>query len=566
MPYRRVLRLLMASALCALAASPRLASGAVDVRVRGHESLSGAEVRDAFRAAAADSLGPGALAAGADSIASLLRERGHPFARVTAGRDSVDGTGVIVEIYEGPGISLGELVVLPVSDVAAGEPARPRRLASGGPLTREALEEYIDRLMARWADEGRPFASVSVPRTVSLEDGRVSIGLLADPGPSVVFGELVVSGNERTRDAVIAREAGLDNGAPYSASELARARPRVERLSFLDRVSEPVVAVDPASGVATVGLEVVEGVANSISGVLGYAGGADAEEALTGLVDVRLGNIAGTGRVASASWEKIRESQTVISFSYLEPWVLGAPIDLGVSGAQSVRDTFYTTTEGDLSVTARMGDRLRLTWSVGAERYVPGSELESTTTSVRTAFQAEYDATDAPLNPTGGFRLQGGVVYSAKEYAEDGADETSGTVTAGADWYVRFRPKQVLALVGRASAIASTEDEIPFHELLVLGGARSLRGYREEQFRGSRTALATVEYRLLLTRRSRVVAFVDLGYYYRPTPNFAKDSKLGYGIGLRGETRLGTIAVDYGLGEGDGFLDGKLHAGVIREF
>jgi outer membrane protein insertion porin family len=128
------------------------------------------------------------------------------------------------------------------------------------------------------------------------------------------------------------------------------------------------------------------------------------------------------------------------------------------------------------------------------------------------------------------------------------------------------RPRQVVALSGRLAAVSSTEEDVPFHEQLVLGGARSLRGYREEQFRGTRTALGTAEYRFLLTRRSRALAFVDAGYYYRGGSNFAKGVKLGYGIGLRGETRLGIIALDYGLGEGDGLLDGKLHVGLSREF
>ena len=123
-----------------------------------------------------------------------------------------------------------------------------------------------------------------------------------------------------------------------------------------------------------------------------------------------------------------------------------------------------------------------------------------------------------------------------------------------------------MALEARAAGIASTEDDVPFHELLVLGGSSNLRGYREEQFRGTRTAVGTLEYRYLLGRYSRAVAFLDVGYFYRGGPNSAKDTKLGYGIGLRGETRLGTISLDYGLGEGDGLLDGKLHVGLIRGF
>jgi outer membrane protein insertion porin family len=185
---------------------------------------------------------------------------------------------------------------------------------------------------------------------------------------------------------------------------------------------------------------------------------------------------------------------------------------------------------------------------------------------VKTAFAAAYDGTDAPLNPTAGTRLRASIEYADKKIADEGRDESSGTFAAEAERFFRVRRRQVLALRARVEALVSTEEEVPFHELLVLGGARSLRGYREEQFRGTRTALGSIEYRLLLGRRSRAIVFVDAGYWYREAPNFAKDTKLGYGIGLRGDTRLGTISIDYGLGEGDDLLDGKLHAGLIREF
>ncbi len=231
-----------------------------------------------------------------------------------------------------------------------------------------------------------------------------------------------------------------------------------------------------------------------------------------------------------------------------------------------MRDTFYTTTEANLLFTARLGDRTRLTWSLGAERYVPGVAPGSTSTSVKTAFAAAYDGTDALWNPTGGTRVLASIEYADKEMVDSDKDESSGTFAAEVEGFLRIRGSQVLALRARVEALVSTEEEVPFHELLVLGGARSLRGYREEQFRGTRTALVTVEYRFHLGRKSRAHAFVDVGYWCREGANPAKDTKLGYGIGLRGETRLGTISIDYGLGEGDDLLDGKLHAGLIREF
>jgi outer membrane protein insertion porin family len=331
-------------------------------------------------------------------------------------------------------------------------------------------------------------------------------------------------------------------------------------------VSEPIVAVDPASGGATIGIEVAERPANSILGALGYAPQDGGGGELTGRVEVVLGNIAGTGRRASAEWERPRRRETRIGFSYWEPWLLGAPIDVGVQGLQTVNDTIYTTTEGDLLVAARMGDRVRITWSIGGERYVPGAPLEQTTTSVRTSLGTLFDGTDVPGNPSAGSTVEAVIEYAAKEGPSGGERNRSGTARVRAGTYMRLGPRHVVALEAQAGGIESTEDDVPFHELLVLGGSTSLRGYREEQFRGTRTAVGTLEYRYLLGRRSRAVVFLDVGYYYRGGPNSAKDTKLGYGIGLRGETRLGTISLDYGLGEGDGLLDGKLHVGLIRGF
>ena len=39
-----------------------------------------------------------------------------------------------------------------------------------------------------------------------------------------------------------------------------------------------------------------------------------------------------------------------------------------------------------------------------------------------------------------------------------------------------------------------------------------------------------------------------------------------YGFGIRIETRLGLFGVDYGLGEGDSFLQGKVHVGLVNWF
>jgi len=90
------------------------------------------------------------------------------------------------------------------------------------------------------------------------------------------------------------------------------------------------------------------------------------------------------------------------------------------------------------------------------------------------------------------------------------------------------------------------------YELLPLGGAKSLRGYWEEQFRDLRVAWLNLELRRELGGGSWGFPFLDVGYARGKV-------RWGYGVGLRLRTGMGRIGVDYGLGPGDELWEGKVH-------
>lgn len=565
---RAALALSLAAVLAAAACGSAAAADVVGVEVTGAHALSSKDVRSILVPDASAPFDPTSLATRVDSLLAVLADLGRPLASadVTWSEDS-GGVRLSVSLDEGEEARLDTLVLKGVSSSGAAAAVADGGLRAGTLVTGDAVARGVSSLLDMYGASGRPLATVRPAGAALRRGGGVALTLSVDEGQLFRFGDLVASGNSVTRGYVVTRAAGIVSGSVYDAEKVDRVRPRLERLGIFGRVDDPIVAFDAVTGLAVVGVEVEEAATSRITGVLGYdASGAGGDGQVTGFVDVALGNIAGTGRKAAAAWERVAAGSTRTSFSYTEPWLLGSPIDVSVAGAQAVRDTIYTTTEGDLLVTARMGERTSVTWSVGGERYAPGAAAERATSSARTSLGADFDATDAPGNPTRGVHIGGTVEYAAKEEKDTGRRERSGTVRLLGETFIPVRPRQVVALAGRLASISSTEKDVPTHEELVLGGATSLRGYREEQFRGTRTALGTVEYRFLLTRRSRALAFVDAGYYYRGGSIHAKGVKLGYGIGLRAETRLGIISLDYGLGEGDGLLDGKLHVGLSREF
>ena len=139
----------------------------------------------------------------------------------------------------------------------------------------------------------------------------------------------------------------------------------------------------------------------------------------------------------------------------------------------------------------------------------------------------------------------------------------------GLDFFYSIFSRQVVALKLNGRELQGSFFEIS--DLFRLGGTNTLRGYREDQFLGSRVFWSNLEYRLLLARRTYTYLFFDTGYYLVKEDAARKISKqeafnIGYGLGLNVETALGVIGVSFALAKGDSFCDGKIHFGLVSEF
>jgi outer membrane protein assembly factor BamA len=122
-------------------------------------------------------------------------------------------------------------------------------------------------------------------------------------------------------------------------------------------------------------------------------------------------------------------------------------------------------------------------------------------------------------------------------------------------------------------SLVTEEEPVPLSDQFELGGAGSVRGYREGDLVGSQVAWTNVEYRFLLEGNSRLFLFADYGYFERKTPEEQQKSlkkisgqKLGYGFGLRISSKAGLLGIDYGLGEGDGVTQGMIHFSMTNRF
>src|SRR5581483_11381852 len=251
-----------------------------------------------------------AVERGTQDIQNTYTSEGYLYARIdsfqialTIPTDSAQGYRLTFFISEGEQFKIANIEIRGMSQFA--EPELLGRMVTrpGTILNEQTLARDIDGILALYEEHGYPLAKISIesitPHVDSQDHGLLAINLQLWEGPRAKIGKVVIAGNEATNPNVILRELALQSGMFYNAEALSAARARVERLGFFESVSEPELYLEKDSTVIIL-LRGKEASTSAIDGVLGYNPPQNSSESgyLSGLIDLSLRNISGTGRNA----------------------------------------------------------------------------------------------------------------------------------------------------------------------------------------------------------------------------------------------------------------------------
>ncbi|GBD86806.1 outer membrane protein assembly factor BamA precursor [bacterium BMS3Abin03] len=450
------------------------------------------------------------------------------------------------------------------------------------------LEEYINDLLTKLENDGYPFAvftikSVYLYRDSVKEKNYADLYIDLNTGVESRIDKIKVEGNASTKDYVVIRELRIEPGEYYSQKKIEELPKRLNRLRFFAPVATPQFYID-SDNKGVLLIKIKEKQTNNFDGIIGYIPPAKDNETgyVTGLINISLRNLFGTGRAAAFRWRKLDRNSQELELKYLEPWLIGFPLNLNLRFYQRQQDTIYVQRNVDAGLEYLATENVSASVFVTSESVIPTLTEEPVFTvfnssSLTTGINLRIDTRDDPLAPMGGLLFNNTYKFSRKKINGPAEFITPDTQTdinlqrfeaTLAVFYELFR-RQVVALT-----LNGRELRGPFFEqsdLYRLGGAFTLRGYREDQFLGNRIYWSNLEYRFFLSRRTFAFLFFDTGYYLRNADDNlgipkAEEFKIGYGLGINLETGIGILGVSFALAKGDSFSEGKIHFGIINEF
>ncbi len=457
------------------------------------------------------------------------------------------------------------------------------------------LEENISSALSYFENDGYPFAKIIVSSIYFFSDTLkneylADIHLTFDKGINSRIDKIEISGNLSTKDYVILRELRLKTGEEYSQRVIDDISKKLNRLGYFEPVAEPQFFLNPKND-GVLRIEIKEKQTNNFDGIIGYIPGTAPGESgyLTGLVNVSLRNLFGTGRAAAIRWQQYNKSSQDLEIRYLEPWLFNYPFNFTGSFFQRKQDSSYVQRRIEGSIECLATENISASVFLSSEAVIPTqSEVPVFTVfnsnAVTTGINLKIDSRDDPYSPTEGilfltsYSFSRKKIYGSDQYIAPGtssnlsADQTNinlQRLTLDLNGFYELFNRQIIALGVHARELRGSFFEIS--DLFRLGGSNSLRGYQEDQFFGNRISWTNLEYRLLLTKRTFGFLFLDTGYYLRsadPLRNILKNEgyKIGYGLGFNVETNLGVLRVSFALAKGDSFSQGKIHFGIVNEF
>lgn len=463
----------------------------------------------------------------------------HPIELSAVDFPSYDITGFVIDI-----------------DTVSEETFRKHLDVAPGTVRLDELLGAIETALSKANDETGYFFYLPVDPYLD-EQGRVHLQVRA-----ARLGSIAVEGNQKTRDYVIEREIESKIGEPFNLETFYADWWRINRLGFFN-VVEPDITEQWRDGAVYV--DVVWRVEERQTGSAGLGAGYSSNNGFSGYLELADENLFGRGQFASIKWEFGGKFNSY-DLSFYDPNIAGSRFTggLGIYNTllrdRKADDRTYDahSVGGHLTFGRRFTDMLQTSLRFGVKdseltyKDKDGNELEKQTDRIRSVRLSLFgDSSDSPFYPTRGLR------YNA-------STELARKIWNGTTHFTKYEGQvSTYRKVGSNDQVIAlrlmggfAHEALPETERFNVGGADTVRGYDYAHMQGDKMLVGNAEYRFKISDTVHGVVFADTGAAWGVAEQISLDKlSKSVGLGLRFDTPLGMMRLEYGFGSEGGKLN-----------
>jgi outer membrane protein insertion porin family len=473
------------------------------------------------------------------------------------------------------------------------------------------LEGDIKRIRDLYGTKGYIEMDVTPERQANVESGKMDILYHITENSQSYVEQIIIQGNNRTKDKVIRRELLVTPGQIYDSVRADVSKKRLENLQYFEKVD-----ISPQDTSVPNRKNMVVTVEEKRTGSITFGAGFSSVDSLLGFVEITQGNFdlfnfpyfTGGGEKFRVRLQYGLERQDA-EVEFKEPWFLEQRLSLGYNlfyhnatylsdyynernfgGSVSLSRGFGQFWAGSVTYTLQEFDLYNFASNTSPELLqAAGVSTESS----RFTDKAGNIITQTQPSDGGAWRSDSsitlGMSYDTRDsvlltrrgvHADFSAEFAGGPLLGqtniykfqiDAQKYILLPYDMILSIGGATGDVDYFGDstEVPLFDRFFIGGSRSVRGFRNrdigpvdrntEPLGGNTMAYQNTELTFPIIDRVRGAVFNDVGFldpdaftYDRifksnPYPGATHEINAAVGVGLRLNLPIGPLRLDYAI-------------------
>ena len=403
---------------------------------------------------------------------------------------------ITINIVEGEQYIVNEIhvagkLILPIEEISD-----LLRMNTGEYISKAKINQTTENIKARLSEEGYAFSRINAMPEKNAETNEVNISFFIDPGNRAYVRRINISGNVTTQDEVFRREIRQMEGGWYSSLALKNSKERLKRLAFVENVFFEEVRVPGSVNKLDLNVRIEEKRSGNFTIGAGLGGSG---EGLSLNAGISQDNFLGFGsKVAfNINTEKTKRNYSFnFSNPYHNLDSVSRSFGFNLQKTKSDDEDTVSTYDADriglnYSYGLPMTEDNRfylslnyLNWDIRTNENSPTEILDFITLNGETfdnfSFKVSYaiDKRDSGAFPRSGFKTSLGA-----EVFVPGSDLEYYKITFRTDSYFQINKEKDIILrfmgITRFGEGYGGTQGLPFYDKFRAGGPKSVRGYRK---------------------------------------------------------------------------------------
>jgi outer membrane protein insertion porin family len=448
-----------------------------------------------------------------------------------------------------------------------------------------SLENDTQRLRDLYGVRGYIDMDVTPVRQANVDSGKIDILYQIVEHSQSYVEQIIIQGNNRTKDKVIRRELANKPGEIYDSVQAEQSQKRLENLQYFEKVD-----ISPQETTVPNRKNMVVTVEEKRTGSITFGAGFSSVDSLLGFVEITQGNFdlfnfpyfTGGGEKFRVRLQYGIDRQDV-EIEFKEPWFLEQRLALGYnvffhnydysSDILSTGDTDYEYSQENYGGSVSLARAFGQFWAGSVTYTIQEYDLYGFNPESSPQLFAEAgNRSDSSITLGMSYDTRDSVLLTRRGTHADFSAEFAGGPLLGqtniykfqadAQHYILLPDDLILTVAGATGDVDyyGSSNEVPLFDRFFIGGSRSVRGFSNRDIGpvdangiplgGNTMAYGNLELTFPIIDRVRGAVFTDAGFldsrafHYQDAWN---ELDAAAGVGLRLNLPIGPLRLDYGI-------------------